>query len=139
MYRERLGEQALAHLLPVGKMFASGANVGLGSDWGPASAFEHMALAETHEMAASGCRHDGPGYSINRQQALDGWTVNNARMMHWQGIGALEPGYQADLAIVDRNPLTCGVAELPQTRVLKTVLGGKEVFDAGSLSGLDQE
>jgi hypothetical protein len=31
------------------------------------------------------------------------------------------------------------VADLPQTRVLKTVLGGKEVFDAGSLSGLDQE
>jgi predicted amidohydrolase YtcJ len=139
MYRERLGEQALADLLPVGKMFASGANVGLGSDWGPASPFEHMALAETREMAASGFRHDGPGYSINRQQALDGWTVNNASMMHWQGIGALEPGYQADLTIVDRNPLTCGVAELPQTRVLKTVLGGKEVFDAGSLSGLDQE
>jgi predicted amidohydrolase YtcJ len=98
-----------------------------------------MALAETREMAASGFRHDGPGYSIDRQQALDGWTVNNARLMHWQGIGALEPGYEADLAIVDRNPLTCDLAELPQTRVLKTVLGGKEVFDAGSLSGLDQE
>jgi predicted amidohydrolase YtcJ len=139
VYRERLGELALADFLPIGKMFASGANVGLGSDWGPTSAFEHMALAETREMAASGFRHDGPGYSINRQQALDGWTVNNARLMHWQGIGALESGYEADLAIVDRNPLTCDVSELPQTRVLKTVLGGKEVFDAGSLSGLDQE
>ena len=139
MYRERLGEQALDDLLPIGKMFASGANVGLGSDWGPASAFEHMALAETREMAASGCRHDKQGHPINRQQAFDGWTVNNAKMMHWEGIGAIKPGHHADLTIVDRNPLTCNLADLPQTRVLKTVLGGKEVFDAGSLSGLNYE
>lgn len=139
MYRERLGERALDDLLPIGKMFASGANVGLGSDWGPASPFEHMALAETREMAGSGCRHDKHGYPIDRQQAFDGWTVNNAKLMHWEGIGALEPGYQADLTIVDRNPLTCRLADLPDTKVLKTVLGGQEVFDAGSVAGLDAD
>ncbi|MCK1377641.1 amidohydrolase family protein, partial [Bradyrhizobium sp. 24] len=59
MYQERLGEEALKYLVPIGKMFESGANVGLGSDWGPASPFEHMALAETREFAGSGRRHEG--------------------------------------------------------------------------------
>ncbi|WP_324149774.1 amidohydrolase [Paraburkholderia sp.] len=137
MYQERMGEDALRDLVPIGKMFGSGANVGLGSDWGPASPFEHMALAETREFAGSGRRHDGPGYSISRQQALDGWTVNNAKLMHWEALGALKPGYKADLTIVDRNPLTCDIAELPKTQVLRTVLGGKDVFDTSILARLD--
>jgi predicted amidohydrolase YtcJ len=137
LYRERLGARMLDELVPAGKMFASGANVGLGSDWGPDSVFEHIALAETREFAGSGYRHTGPGYSITRQQALDGWTVNNARLMRWEGIGSLRPGSQADLVIVDRNPLTCAIDDLPKTQVLRTILGGKDVFDADLLPRLD--
>ncbi len=139
MYRERMGQQVLDELIPVGKMFASGANVALGSDWGPDNPFEHMALAETREFAGSGYRHAGPGYSIGRQQALDGWTVNNAKLMRWEGIGSLRPGCQADLAIVDRKPLTCAIDELPKTRVLRTIVGGEAVFDAGVLPRMDAE
>ena len=138
MYRQRMGEQVLKELSPIGKIFASGANIGLGSDWGPASVFEHLALAETREFAGSGYRHDGPGYSITRQQALDGWTTNNAKLMQWAGIGALRPGYKADLVIVDQNPLTCTLDALPKTQVLRTVLGGKDVFDASILPRLDE-
>lgn len=137
MYAQRLGEAALKDLSPIGKMFDSGANVGLGSDWGPASPFEHMALAQTREMAASGRRLDGPGYSISRQQALDGWTRNNARLMQWKGIGALQPGFKADLTIVDRNPLSCAIGELPGTQVLRTVLDGADIFDTKVLPRLN--
>jgi hypothetical protein len=138
MYRERMGEEVLKDLVPIGKMFASGANVGLGTDWGPESPFEHIALAETREFGASGRRHDGPGYSITRQQALDGWTVNNAKMMHWDGIGALKAGYKADFTIVDRNPLTCPIEDLPKAQVFRTVLGGKDVFDTRILPRVDE-
>ena len=138
LYKERIGEHVLGDLVPIGKMFESGANVALGSDWGPASPFEHMALAETREFAGSHNRQSGSGNEISRQQALDGWTVNNARLMQWEGIGALKPGYKADLAIVDRNPLACAIEELPETKVLRTVLGGKDVFDAGVLPRLDE-
>lgn len=137
LYRSRIGEHVLRDLAPVGRMFASGANVALGSDWGPANPFEHMALAETREFAGSGRRHDGPGNALRRQQALDGWTVNNARLMQWEGIGALKPGYKADLAIVDRHPLLCGIDDLPKTQVLRTVMGGNDVFDTGVLPRLD--
>jgi hypothetical protein len=33
----------------------------------------------------------------------------------------------------DRDPLTCAVEELPATRVLRTELGGKTIWDAGAL------
>ena len=138
MYAERLGEDVLKDLVPIGKMFASGANVALGSDWGPASPFEHMALAQTRELAASGRRLDWPGYPITRQQALDGWTIQNARLMRWEGIGALKPGFKADLAIVDRNPLTCELDDLPKTQVLRTVMGGADVYDRKILPRFDE-
>ena len=138
LYQERIGEHVLKDLVPIGKMMASGANVGLGSDWGPASTFEHMVLAETREFAGSGRRHLGPGNAITRQQALDAWTLNNARLMQWDGIGALKPGYKADIAIVDRNILTCGLDELAKTQVLRTVMGGKDVFDTGVITRLDE-
>ena len=138
LYQERIGEHVLKDLVPIGKMMASGANVGLGSDWGPASTFEHMALAETREFAGSGRRHLGPGNAITRQQALDAWTVNNARLMQWDDIGALKPGYKADLAIVDRNILTCSLDELAKTQVLRTTMGGKDVFDTGVIARIDE-
>ena len=138
MYAERIGEDVLKDLTPMGRMFAAGLNVGLGSDWGPVSPFESMALAETREMGRSGRRLDQPENALTRQQAMDGWTVNNARLMHWEGIGALEPGAHADFAVVDRNPLTCNIADLPLTQVFKTALGGRDVFDAGVVSRLDE-
>ncbi|WP_158245660.1 amidohydrolase family protein, partial [Pseudomonas sp. GW460-13] len=44
MYRERLGEEMMDQVIPVGRLFASGANTSLGQDWGPFSPFEHMKL-----------------------------------------------------------------------------------------------
>ncbi|MCY1547199.1 hypothetical protein D9M68_832410 [compost metagenome] len=58
--------------------------------------------------------------------------------MQWAGIGALRPGYKADLVIVDQNPLTCTLDALPKTQVLRTVLGGKDVFDTSILPRLDE-
>ena len=138
MYAERIGEDVLRDLTPMGRMFAAGLNVGLGSDWGPLSPFESMALAETREMGRSGRCLDQPENILTRQQAMDGWTVNNARLMHWEGLGALVPGAEADFTVVDRNPLTCNIADLPTTEVLKTALGGRDIFDKGVLSRLDE-
>ena len=45
--------------------------------------------------------------------------------------GTLVPGSHADSIVVDRDPLTCRVEDLPGTRVLRTVLGGNTVHDAG--------
>lgn len=139
MYGERVGKDSWRDLVPLGRMVASGANVALGSDWGPARPFEHIALARTHEFAVSGHRNDQPGQPISRLQALMGWTQGGSRLMKWPEIGGLAPGQHADIAVVDRNPLTCELDELPGTRVLKTLLSGREVYDTGEVASFSEE
>lgn len=138
MYRERLGDEMLDLVVPVGSQFASGATISLGQDWGPFSPFEHMKLAQTGELALSDFPNDPATHTITAQQALDGWTVNTARMMQWEGIGALQPGFQADIAIVDHNPLTADLDSLAATEVLRTVFDGRDVYDTGVLPRIDE-
>ena len=42
--------------------------------------------------------------------------------------GRLRPGYQADVIILDRDPLACPVPEIRGTRVLATIIDGEPVF-----------
>lgn len=137
LYRERIGQPALRDLVPLKRLFDTGANVALGSDWGPGSPWEHMALAESHELAGSGRHNRQPDQPVTRQQAFDGWTRNGAALLQWDGLGAIEPGAAADFCILDRDPLACDAGDLPGTQVLRTVLGGRDVFDAGVLPRLD--
>lgn len=62
------------------------------------------------------------------------WTRDAATVLNWQGVGTLTVGNHADLTIVDRDPLNCDLEDLPATKVLRTLLSGKTVFDNGSLN-----
>ena len=134
LFIERVGEHVLPDLIPLRRMLDAGLVVGCGTDWGPKNVFEHIALAETHAFAGSGRRNDGPAQRVTRADALHMWTRDAARALGWDGIGTLTPGSHADLIIVDRDPLTCSLEDLPTTRVLRTVLGGRTVWDEGSLT-----
>lgn len=59
--------------------------------------------------------------------------AGGARVMKWDDVGALAPGFHADFVVVDRDPSRCSVDELAKTRVLATVVGGRIVHDDGSL------
>ena len=133
LFVERIGEHVLGDLIPLRRMLDAGLVVGCGTDWGPKNVFEHVALAETHEFARSGRRNDGPAQRVTRTEALRMWTRDAARALGWEGVGTLAPGSHADLIVVDRDPLECSLAELPGARVLRTVLGGRVVWDAGAL------
>jgi predicted amidohydrolase YtcJ len=133
MFVERIGEHVLPDLIPLRRMLDAGLVVGCGTDWGPKNVFEHVALAETHTFAGSGRRNDGPAQRVTRAEALAMWTADAARVLGWAGVGTLAPGAHADLIVVDRDPLACPLADLPATRVLRTVLGGRVVWDAGAL------
>jgi predicted amidohydrolase YtcJ len=54
------------------------------------------------------------------------WTREAAHVLRWEGIGSLEPGNHADLAVIDRDPLTCSLEDLSDTRVT-TMLSGQVV------------
>jgi predicted amidohydrolase YtcJ len=67
---------------------------------------------------------------VSRAQALEMWTREAARVLDWEGIGMLAPGYRADLTVVDRDPVSCPLDELADTQVLATYLGGQPVYGA---------
>lgn len=123
--RERIGEHMLEHLIPLQRLVDAGLRVGAGTDWGPKNVFEHIALAVEPTYAGSGAKAPTPG--ISRKEALAMWTRDAAHVLRWEGIGSLEPGNWADLIVVDRNPLTCPVEDLPATEVQATLLAGKPV------------
>jgi len=129
LYGERIGEWAWRDQVPLKRMLRSGLTVGLGSDWGPKDPWENVVLAETHEFWGSGRCNEGPDHAVSRPEALAMWTRDAAQTLQWSDIGTIAPGNWADLAVIDRDPLTCTRDELLQTTVLRTVLGGETVFD----------
>jgi hypothetical protein len=92
-----------------------------------------MQLAETHEFAGSGHRNATPDHALTREEAILMWTRDAGRALGWGGVGILEPGSHGDAVVVDRDPLTCRLEDLPQTTVLLTLLGGRAVYDSGKL------
>ena len=130
---ERFPADALPLLNPLRHMIDGGLQPAGGMDWGPLNPFEHMQLAVTHKRYPSGLNNAGPAQVVSREEAFDMWTINGAKVIRWDGLGALTPGSCADIAIVDRNPITCDLDDLPATQVLRTHLGGRIVYDDNTL------
>jgi hypothetical protein len=62
-------------------------------------------------------------------------TINAAYEMHQeQARGSIETGRDADLIVLDQNLFKIPVTKISDTRVLLTMLGGKVVYDAGTLA-----
>ena len=133
LFERRVGRHVWDDLIPLKRLLEAGLTVGAGSDWGPKNIFEHIALAQTHEFWGSGRRNDGPAQKVSREEAVRMWTRDAARTLGWDDVGSLAPGNHADLQIVDRDTLSCPLEDLASTRVLRTVLGGETVHDAGAL------
>jgi hypothetical protein len=71
-----------------------------------------------------------PEECLSREEALRLYTINNAYLgREEKDKGTLEPGKLADLIVIDRDYLTCPVADIGNTRVLTTIVGGKVVFE----------
>jgi predicted amidohydrolase YtcJ len=70
-----------------------------------------------------------PDEALTREQAIRLYTINNAYLHHEEKEkGSLEAGKLADLIVIDRDLLTCPVAEVREVKVEYTVLGGKIVY-----------
>ncbi|WP_433710215.1 amidohydrolase [Nocardia sp. CA-084685] len=130
MIADRMGEDKLELLNPLRHLIDSGMPLAASMDWGPTNPFEQMQLAVTHRFSPPSDRcNAGPGQVISRAEAFDMWTSGGSDVLGWNGIGRLTPGSYADLAILDRNPITCDIDALPATQVLRTIVGGRIVHD----------
>ncbi|HUA18549.1 MAG TPA: amidohydrolase family protein [Bryobacteraceae bacterium] len=77
------------------KVLAAGVPVAMGSDVGP---FPHGTQAREFVLMVQ--------YGMQPLAAIQAGTLNGAKLLGWEGqIGALKPGYFADIVAVPGNPL----------------------------------
>lgn len=70
-----------------------------------------------------------PQEKISIQEALYAYTQAPAfAEFRERSVGRLEPGFLADLVVLDRDPLTANPKDLLHTRVLRTVVNGETVY-----------
>jgi predicted amidohydrolase YtcJ len=138
--RDTLGPRRHGLIEPSGLLAAAGARIAFGSDWPVDPLDEWFALQVGVTRAArpgftpehAGRLGNDPG--LSRNTVLRAITVNAAYELHDdEVVGSLEAGKLADFIVLDRNPATVDDSAIAGTKVLRTVVGGRVVFDDGSL------
>jgi predicted amidohydrolase YtcJ len=73
----------------------------------------------------------GTEQCITREEAIQLYTIKGAYHTFEEATkGSIEPGKLADMIIVDRDILTCPLDDIRETKVLRTILGGRTVYEA---------
>ena len=71
-----------------------------------------------------------PEQRITREEALRMWTINGAYLtFDEKKKGSIEPGKLADFAVINKDYLTCPEDEIRDIDPLRTVVGGRVVYD----------
>ena len=114
-YLRTVSADLLPHLYPAGALDAMGVPVALGSDAPVVEPNPWAAMAAVvSRQSAAGKELGGVGLP-SMADALDKHAGGNR----------IAPGYPADLAVVEPNPLTTPLADLPTARAALTVVGGQ--------------
>jgi predicted amidohydrolase YtcJ len=135
---KQFGYERLRYFQPLKTIFDNGGIAGGGSDHmqkigslrsiNPYNPFLGMYVAITRNSRFAG-RPLHPEEAITREQALRFYTSNNAYLLFKEKeVGSIEPGKFADLAVLDRDLMTCPVEDLKDTKVVQTYLAGKRVY-----------
>ncbi len=72
----------------------------------------------------------GPEEAITVQEAIRTYTINGAYQDHLEAVkGSIEVGKVADFCVIDQDILSVDPHEIRKTRVLKTIVGGRVVYE----------
>lgn len=124
------GEVRAAGAIPIRTLLDDGLRVAGGTDapvvpWFP---FESIWWMVTRRTVTTG--ELGPEEAIEPNEALRLWTRDAAYSMRWEDeIGSIEPGKRADLAVLDRDIVTCPDDDIRDTNVELTMVGGDVVHE----------
>jgi hypothetical protein len=129
-----LGPARSRWLYPIRSVIDSGAVVAFGSDWDVSSMnpLEGMEVAMTHREPSKGPGEPWlPQETIGLPDAIAGYTIRGAYLdFAEKETGSIETGKAADLVVLDRNLFEVPASKIHETKVLLTLLEGKEVYRA---------
>jgi predicted amidohydrolase YtcJ len=135
-----LGNERAASISPLRSASESGVRWGLHSDCPitPADPLLGVWCAATRRTLSGS--ELGPREAVTVDKALRGYLIDAAWLGFQEGsVGSLEVGKLADFVVLDQSPLDVPVDVVPSIRVLRTYVGGRQVYggaDSGSSGDL---
>jgi predicted amidohydrolase YtcJ len=75
-----------------------------------------------------------PEQSMKRMEALRAYTIHNAYAAFEEHLkGSITPGKLADITVLSRDILSIPEQEIPGTRVVYTIVGGRIAYEGASV------
>jgi predicted amidohydrolase YtcJ len=128
VFAERFVPEVFVDLEPMQSLLAAGIPLAIGTDGigAPQSPFVNLLLATVHPTH--------PTEALGLAQALTAFTHGAAYAeFEERRKGTLGPGKLADLAVLSQDIFHVAPPDLPATRSVLTLVGGRVVWDAGVL------
>ena len=130
-----MGPERFERMEPEGRLQDAGARIAFGSDW-PVDALNEFFAVEVgvtrRNDPASGYEgrlNGDPG--LTRREAFRAITTQSAYEMGTERrTGSLEVGKLADFIVVSKDPMKGAATAISETKVLRTVVGGRTVYRA---------
>jgi len=128
----RLGPQRAAHSYAWAEFLRRGATLAFGTDYPvePVSPFRGLYSAITR-LSENGKKSYYPEQKLTIEQAITAYTTGSAfAEFSEKEKGKLAPGMLADFVVLDRDITSVLPPKVLETKVLRTVVGGKTVYEA---------
>ena len=133
---ERIGPERAKTSYPWKEFLDSGVPLAFGTDYPvePITPFRGIYAAVTR-MNEAGTKSYFPEQKLTIEQALAAYTTGSAYAQFAEKEkGTLAPGMLADFVVLDRDLTKVAPPEILKTRVLRTVVGGRTVYEASPAS-----
>jgi predicted amidohydrolase YtcJ len=130
--QDRLGPQRAATSYVWASFLNKGVTLAFGTDCPvePISPFRGLYAAVTRR-SEDGKQEYFPAQRLTMDQAIAAYTTGSAfAEFEEKEKGKLVPGMLADFVVLDRDPTASSPEKLLATKVLRTVVGGKTVYEA---------
>jgi predicted amidohydrolase YtcJ len=128
----RIGPERAKTSYPWKEFLDSGVRLAFGTDYPvePITPFRGVYAAVTRKNEA-GTKEYFPEQKLTIEQALAAYTTGSAYAEFMEkSKGTLAPGMLADFVVLDRDLTKVAPPEILKTKVLRTVVGGKTVYEA---------
>jgi predicted amidohydrolase YtcJ len=129
--QDRLGPKRAATSYAWLSFLNKGVGLAFGTDYPvePVTPFRGLYAAVTRK-SENGKQEYFPEQRLTMDQAIAAYTAGSAfAEFEEKEKGKLVPGMLADFVVLDRDPTAIAPEKLLQTKVLRTVLGGKSVYE----------
>ncbi len=128
----RLGEKRAAHSYAWAEFLKKGVTLAFGTDYPvePVTPFRGLYAAVTR-TSEDGRKQYFPDQKLSIEQAIAAYTTGAAFAEFTEKEkGTLAPGMLADFVVLDRDITSVPAPQILGTKVLRTVVGGKTVYEA---------